>query len=95
MTDGVTAPPPLQRESGRLAVLRQKATELESVFLAEMLGEAGLGEVSTGFGGGIGEEQFASFLRQEQARAIVAHGGIGLSESLFRALVKEEARNDS
>ena len=68
------------------AVLRAKAEEYETTFLAEMLGHAGLGTVSDSFGGGIGEEQFASFLRQEQAAAMVKAGGIGLAESIFRAL---------
>jgi peptidoglycan hydrolase FlgJ len=68
------------------AALRAKAAEFETAFLAEMLGHAGLGEVSGSFGGGIGEEQFASFLRQEQAEAMVRAGGIGLAESIFRAL---------
>lgn len=67
-------------------VLREKSEELEAAFFAEMLGYAGLGAVRENFGGGIGEEQFASFLRQEQAVAIVKRGGIGLAESLFRAL---------
>ena len=66
--------------------LRRKAAELETVFLSEMLGHAGLGAARGEFGGGIGEDQFASFLRNEQARAIVAAGGIGLTERLFRAL---------
>lgn len=66
--------------------LRAKAAELETAFLAEMLGHAGLGEMQQSFGGGIGEEQFASFLRQEQAAAMVKAGGIGLTEILFRAL---------
>ena len=64
----------------------QRARELEAVFLAEMLAMTGLDPESEGFGGGIGEEQFASFLRQEQATAIVAKGGIGLTEILFRAM---------
>lgn len=68
------------------ASLRHKAAELETVFLAEMLGHAGLGTPRGQFGGGIGEDQFASFLRNEQARAIVDAGGIGLTERLFRAL---------
>lgn len=68
------------------AALRAKAAELETAFLAEMLGHSGLGEASKSFGGGIGEEQFASFLRQEQAEAMVRAGGIGLTESIFRAL---------
>ena len=68
--------------------LRAKAEEYETAFLAEMLGHAGLGTVSDSFGGGIGEEQFASFLRQEQAAAMVKAGGIGLAESVFRALTE-------
>lgn len=69
--------------------LRAKARELEAAFLSEMLGHAGLGAAGESFGGGIGEEQFASFLRQEQATAMVAQGGIGLAESLFRALSED------
>lgn len=74
------------------AALRQLSCELEASFLSEMLGHAGLGSVSDSFGGGIGEEQFASFLRQEQAGAMVQKGGIGLAESLFRAMT--ERRDD-
>jgi peptidoglycan hydrolase FlgJ len=66
--------------------LREKAAELETAFLTEMLGYAGLGAPMESFGGGIGEEQFSSFLRQEQAKAMVAAGGIGLTEVLFRAM---------
>jgi hypothetical protein len=82
---------PRPRQTGE-AALRQLSVELESSFLSEMLGLAGLGQVSDSFGGGIGEEQFASFLRQEQADAMVRKGGIGLAESLFRALT--EGRDD-
>lgn len=66
--------------------LRAKAAELETAFLAEMLRHAGLGTQTGGFGDGIGTEQFASFLREGQAATIVRAGGIGLSESLFRAM---------
>lgn len=64
----------------------EAARELEATFLAEMLKSAGLGETPEAFGGGAGEEQFGSFLRMEQARAIVGAGGIGLAQSLFEAL---------
>ncbi len=74
----------------RQAEMRARARELEGVFLSEMLGQAGLGAMSGAFSGGIGEDQFASFLRHEQARAIVERGGIGLSESLFNAMAKAE-----
>jgi Rod binding domain-containing protein len=70
--------------------LMEKAKALEASFLAEMLGHAGLGAAPEGFGGGIGEEQFSSFLRAEQAKAMVEKGGIGLAEQIFNSL-KERA----
>jgi peptidoglycan hydrolase FlgJ len=68
--------------------LRAAAETLEAGFLAEMLKESGLGATPEGFGGGAGEDQFASFLRQEQATAMVRAGGIGLADSIFNALSK-------
>lgn len=71
--------------------LMDRARELEAVFLSEMLTHAGLDAAGGALGGGtraggIGEEQFVSFLRMEQARQLVAAGGIGLAEVLFRAM---------
>jgi len=65
-----------------------QAKALEASFLSEMLGYAGVGKTPEGFGGGIGEDQFGSFLRDEQARQMVEKGGIGLAEQLFRAMTK-------
>jgi Rod binding domain-containing protein len=76
----------------RDARLHDAARELEASFLSEMLKASGLGETPGVFGGGAGEDQFGSFLRLEQARAMVAAGGIGLAQSLFEAL-KERADN--
>jgi peptidoglycan hydrolase FlgJ len=85
------AMPPQQRTfPAQDEALMKAARELEASFLAEMLKSAGLGETPEAFGGGTGEDQFASFLRLEQARAMVEAGGIGLAESLFEAL-KERA----
>lgn len=70
--------------------LVQKAEELEANFLSEMLAHSGLGEMQGSFGGGEGEAQFSSFLRQEQARLIVQNGGIGLSELIFNSMVKAD-----
>lgn len=80
-----TAPqrPPDQDRLFRLA------QDLEANFLAQMLGHAGVGDTPEAFGGGAGEDQFGSFLRQEQANAMVKAGGIGLAETLFRAMMKE------
>jgi Rod binding domain-containing protein len=66
--------------------LREMAQALESTFLAEMLKSAGFGAARDSFGGGLGEDQFASFLRAEHANALTARGGIGLAETLFHAL---------
>ncbi len=70
--------------------LQTAARELEATFLAEMLKSAGLGEMPDAFSGGPGEEQFASFLRLEQAREMVKAGGIGLSETLFEAMKERD-----
>lgn len=72
--------------------LREAAEGLEATFLAEMLKSAGLGESRESYGGGAGEDQFASFLVQQQAQAMVDAGGIGLAESLYKAL-KERQTN--
>lgn len=68
------------------AAIRAAAEALEASFLSVMLQAAGLGQGRESFGGGIGEAQFASFLAEAHAAALARRGGIGLSESLVRAL---------
>jgi len=86
---GTAAPlPRIPAPTGDDAAMRRAADEFEAAFLSEMLKGAGLGKTPDAFGGGAGEDQFASFLRQEQARGIVRAGGIGLSETIFQALQK-------
>lgn len=70
--------------------LRQAAEQLETTFLAEMLKAAGVGKSRDHFGGGAGEDQFSSFLLQEQAAAMVRAGGIGLADSLYQALKERD-----
>ncbi len=70
--------------------LREAAKALEASFLAEMLAHAGLGETSEAFGGGPGEDAFASLLVREQARLLSERGGIGLAEKLFEAMTRAE-----
>jgi Rod binding domain-containing protein len=86
---GATAPPGGPAEADSRA-MRQAADAFETAFLAEMLKAAGLGKTPEGFGGGAGEDQFASFLVREQARAMVAAGGIGLSEVIFEAMKERQ-----
>ena len=75
----------------REARLRDAALRLEAGFLKEMLSAAGLGRVPSTLGGGAGEDQFASFLLEEQALRLARAGGIGLAESLFQSLAARDA----
>jgi flagellar protein FlgJ len=84
-TAPLAAPP-----TDRRAVLMEKAKALESAFLSEMLSYAGVDAPEGAFSGGVGEDQFASFLRDAQARAMVDHGGIGLAEKLFQSLARHD-----
>ncbi|MCA0920383.1 rod-binding protein [Pseudooceanicola nanhaiensis] len=90
MPDPLPAVGPLPLPPSPDVRLRTVARDLEAAFLSEMLGAAGLGEVPGAFGGGTGEAQFASFLRDEQARALASAGGIGLAEALFNTLKERE-----
>ncbi len=73
--------------------MMDKAKELEAAFLSEMLSHAGLSGAPESFGGGSAEEQFTSFLRNEQARLIVDKGGIGLAELIFQSMLKAEGKS--
>jgi flagellar protein FlgJ len=92
----ISATPP-QARGQTTAMLMETAKELEAVFLSEMLSFSGLGTASAEFGGGMGEDQFASFLRDEQARLLVERGGIGLAQTIFESLVSQtrEATHDT
>lgn len=84
--------PDVRSPASQITQMREAAERLEGAFLSEMLKAAGLGKVGS-FGGGIGEEQFASFLREEQATAMVKAGGIGLAQPLFDALMQEKTND--
>ncbi|MHC0051955.1 rod-binding protein [Actibacterium sp. D379-3] len=86
----IAAVPGLPPLATRDVQLRRAAEQLEAGFLSEMLKSAGFGESRDAFGGGAGEAQFTSFLRQAQTEEMVKSGGIGLAEHLFEAL-KERA----
>ena len=74
------APPPTD------ARIRSAATALEARFLSEMLKAARVGEPRESFGGGAGEAQFASFMRDTYAEKLAEAGGIGLADRLVAAM---------
>lgn len=72
------------------ARLRAVAQEFEAVFLQEMLKNSGINTPSENFGGGVGEEAFASMLTEQYATALAEKGGIGLAEHVYKALGGKE-----
>lgn len=82
----ITHTPAAARQEVTNHRLREAAIALEAGFLTEMLKCAKLGEASSSFGGGAGENQFSSFLVRAQADQIARSGGIGLSEALYQSL---------
>ena len=81
----LAAPPPRPTGDGR-AALRAQAQALETAFLAEMLKAAGTVRMDTGLTEGQDDPPFTPFLAEAQARALVARGGLGLTEALMSAL---------
>ncbi|MEM9475471.1 MAG: rod-binding protein [Pseudomonadota bacterium] len=77
-------PAPLPKQD---PALWKAAQGLESAFLSEMLKSAGLGAPRESFGGGAGEAQFGSLLRDIQVEGLVQSGGLGLAEQIYNALV--------
>ncbi|MDD9743202.1 MULTISPECIES: rod-binding protein [Marinovum] len=82
--------PHVARQPATSEEARQVAHELEVTFLAEMLKSAGFGRQPNSFNGGIGEEQFSSFLVRAQANAMVEAGGLGLSEAFVKTMIEAE-----
>lgn len=93
--------PPLQLPSakpdrisaqGDDARLMSAAKAMEASFLAQMLKLGGLDATPEGFGGGVGEDQFAGLMSQIRAEQIVESGGIGLAEQIFEDLKGRSAQ---
>ncbi len=77
-----------QRTGGE-ARMREAAESFEAVFIAQMLEgmSAGLKPDAT-FGGGQAEGMHRSMLNEEYGKQIVKRGGIGVSEAIFREMLR-------
>jgi Rod binding domain-containing protein len=70
---------------------REAATQFESVFVTQMLGEMFNGLDTNGpFGGGQGEAMFRSLMMDEYGKQITAQGGFGLTDAVTRQLLKTQ-----
>ncbi|WP_377192459.1 rod-binding protein [Ruegeria meonggei] len=85
----ISATPPPAQAPTTAERMQSAAVELEAAFLTVMLKSAGLGKARQSLGGGAGEDQFSSFLVQQQAQQLAKSGGVGLSEILFQSLMEK------
>lgn len=73
----------------------ETAESFEAVFLAQILKSMSMDIKSDGpFGGGQGEEVFQDLLSEQIANQISANGGIGLSDSVYREILKTQEVKD-
>ena len=75
VNQALTSPIPLQTQ-------RPPSEQLEQAFLEEMLKYCGPKSNTGAFGGGIGEDQFSSFLTQEQAAVLAKQLDFGFAREL-------------
>jgi len=72
--------------SGDTAALERTAKDFETAFLAEALSHMGLDRTK----GVQGAAPFGSFVNRAYAEQMVERGGLGLSESIVRALATND-----
>jgi len=70
---------------------RETAEGFEAVFLSQILKSMSVGLKTDGpFGGGHSEEVFRETLNEQIAIQIAKNGGIGLSDSVYREILKTQ-----
>ncbi|MAU42108.1 MAG: hypothetical protein CMF31_10870 [Kordiimonas sp.] len=75
---------------------RKAADNFEALFLAQYLNTMSAGIKNDGpFNGGHSEEMFQSVLNEEMATSITRRGGIGLSDMVYREILKTQEAEHS
>jgi len=70
---------------------RDTAEKFEAVFLSQILKSMSVGIKSDGpFGGGNSEAIFKDVMNEEISKQIARSGGIGLSDSIYREILKTQ-----
>lgn len=79
---------PYNMTNTQFAALKEKATELEGVFLNTLMSEMVKStETESEFGGGYAEETWRGMLGEEYAKNIANNGGLGLADDILRDLI--------
>lgn len=91
MTIARSAPVQVPGKTTNAATAKKAAQDFEAVFITEMLGQMFSGISTDGpFGGGQGEAMFRSLMLDEYGKQIAAQGGIGIADSVTKALLKHQ-----
>ena len=72
----------------QLARIGKVSRDFEQSFLSIMLGEMTAGVKASSFSGGAGEDAFKSFMNDAMAKAMTAHGGVGLAPKLQSEMLR-------
>ncbi len=76
--------------------LKEKATELEGVFLNTLLSQVSSSVDTEGpFGGGHAEETWRGMLATEHSNEMAQAGGIGLADSILRDLIVTQSSQNT
>lgn len=89
-TQATGAPAPASAaEMAKRGQISKTAQSFEASFLTSMV-QTMMKSVSTAppFGGGEGEDMWKSFLAEAMAKGMAKHGGIGISKSVEREMLK-------
>lgn len=91
MTVTSTLSPTLAPQATRPDPLREKAEELEGVFLNTLVAEM-FKSIDTDhmFGGGHAEEQWTGMLAEEYANEMARAGGIGIADQIVATLLQNQ-----
>ena len=76
--------------------LKNKAVELEGVFLNTLLSQVASSVDTEGpFGGGYGEETWRGMMSEQYAAEMAQAGGIGIADQMVAALIETQAAQQS
>jgi len=82
-------PTPASPSAATRERIADTAREFEATFLSQMIGVMFSGmETAAPFGGGHGEDAFRSFLSESMGRTMARAGGVGLSASIQREMLR-------
>ncbi len=70
---------------------KKSADEFEAIFISQMLKSMTAGIETDGpFGGGQSEDIYRDFMNEQLGKTITTKGGIGISQAVYRELLKTQ-----